>query len=276
MFIVRNGSTAVFDANDINTNWTIGSGVTLRIESGGTIQYRHNQENTITINGTIEFLGASATQLTVATIGADNQTNHTFTLDSVATLRTANANGIHGVANASIVTNAKRLAVTLNTAANYEFNGAAQTLNALPTTVNSLTLSGSGTKTFATTLSTLTGNLVLSGTASATAPGNLTVGGSFTAETGTIWNASSHTMNLAGHFTNSGTITAGTGTVVLNGTTARQDISGSNTAFNNLTINNPTYGTRGGYRFHGERGAEPGQCQPGSNKWDAGYGCCLR
>jgi len=133
IFILRSESTLDM-AN--NNNWIIGSGVRLNVY-GKLIS--SNNSVTVTINGTIELFSQAIRQIsltgnsTVFTLGNSNQ----------AKLITANQYGIYGNTLASI--NAK--SYVMGTNANYEFNGASQSMAGLPATVNNLTCSGSGTKT---------------------------------------------------------------------------------------------------------------------------------
>src|SRR5205085_10145110 len=124
------------------------------------------------------------------------------------------------------------------TGANYEFNGAAQSTTGLPSTVNDLTFSGSGTKTIVSNINTISGNFTTSGTASITAFNAMTMNGNVNIGSGTTFNGATFTHNVKGNWTNSGTFTPATSTINFSGTSS-QTITGA-TTFRNLTINNST------------------------------------
>lgn len=185
VFIVRTGS-----ALTMNGNLTIGSGVTLQLIGTITIAAPNNADYVLTVNGTITFSGASANQLIVSTTSGNPNTSNTFTLGSAATLRTVNTNGVAGTnCSISTLTSGKAI-VTLPTTANYEFNASAgQNSTGLPTTVNNLILSGSGTKTLPSSL-TISANLSISGAVASISAGA---------------NYSANSLTLAGSGTNAGT-----------------------------------------------------------------------
>jgi MSHA biogenesis protein MshQ len=129
-----------------------------------------------------------------------------------------------------------------------------------PAAYYNLILGGNQAHTMPAAAMTVSNNLTMAGTATATALGALTIGGTLTIGVGTSFNAGTgfthnisgnfsnsgtftggtSTVNLAGSFTDNGTFTATTGTFVFNGSAA-QTITGTNgatTAFYNLTINN--------------------------------------
>ncbi|MFA6470970.1 MAG: G8 domain-containing protein [Candidatus Latescibacterota bacterium] len=130
VFIVSSGQSATS-----NGNVTFGAGVTLQLNNTGTInitgsgiQYR--------MNGIIIFGGTSTTQITLAGGGS----GQTFILGSGATLKTVNTNGVSG-SNCSLPASASLRTVTLNTGANYEFNGSsAQATLGMTSTVATLTI----------------------------------------------------------------------------------------------------------------------------------------
>lgn len=224
LFIVSGGTNAQFP-NGGAYNWTIGPGVTLQVDGG--ISYRNGGTKTITINGTIIFTNATVNQL------VNGSSTATFTLSSGATLITANSAGIVGTGTQSISNTVTTVA--LNTGANYEFNRAgAQTMTGIPTTVNNLTLSGSGAKTFPGAM-TINGNLTFSGTASnsGTGIGALAIAGNVVIGTGTTFISGSFTHTVGGNWTNSGTFTATGSTIDFNGAGA-SNIGASN--FNNITF----------------------------------------
>ncbi|WNM19048.1 beta strand repeat-containing protein [Flavobacterium capsici] len=170
--IIPNGITVT-----LNTSFNSSNLITIV----GTGKIKFTRGNTLTIDGTIDFQGTSANQIEWA--GNENTGNQS-TVNVNGTLKTANSSGITSVANSSIQTNGNNQNINLNTTANYEFNGVSQTMTGLPTSVNNLILSGSGTKTFPSTL-TVSNNLSISNGVIA----NL---GTFTHSAGTL------TLNGAG------------------------------------------------------------------------------
>lgn len=179
--------------------------------------------------------------------GPGNKTND-FILDAGATLKTYNNAGIFISGNysstASITSplqangNQNRFNLTLSTEANYEFLGATQVVNGLPSTVRNLVLGGSGTKSGFSATQTVSQSLSIASGVTMTAPiTSLSIGGNLT-NNGT-YNASTGTVNIAGNLTNNGTFNTNTGTVNFNGTGLSQ-INGTSivTVFNNLTVSN--------------------------------------
>jgi fibronectin-binding autotransporter adhesin len=122
---------------------------------------------------------------------------------------------------------------TLSFTSTVEYYGAAQTVSAK--TYGNLSLSGSGTKTFPATATSIAGNFSSSGTATALAGANITISGSSNIGSGTTLNAVSYTIQTGNSIVNNGTISGGTGTFTLAGAGATLSGSGANN-FNNLTI----------------------------------------
>lgn len=183
---------------------------------------------TISQTGTIIFSSHSANQL----IG-NNTSSVTIILSPNATLRTVNTNGITGTNGSIQITN---LTLNLGTAANFDFNGAAQLTTGLPATVNNLTFSGSGTKTLNTTSpNNITGNLALNGTVTVTAVRNLNISRNISISAGSIFNAGTFTHNIGGDWFNTGTFSHGGSTINFNGTSAQSIGAG---VFNNITFSN--------------------------------------
>ena len=186
----------------VNGTATINNGITVTLAGKG-----GKQVSTMIVNGTIIFAGtASNVNLSI------NDVDQTFTLSSGATLITANATGVTGT-NCSI-TKAANSVVTLNTGANFEFNGTAQSMTGLSATVNNLTLSGSGTKTL---------------------PAATTVSGTLTVKAGATLSLSTFALNSPASTVlecgaTSGSSIIGTGTLTFGG---------------NLTVNNIATGTSG-------------------------------
>ncbi len=123
-----------------------------------------------------------------------------------------------------------------------EYNGGDQTI-LLPDgtpSYHTLILSGSGIKTMPPSPMSLHGDLILNGTASATAGGALSIDGNVILSSGTTFNASSYTHTVSGNWTNNGaTYTPGSSTLTFNSTTAAQAINGTAASqiFNTITIN---------------------------------------
>ncbi len=126
-FIVRSGSTL-----SMNGNWTIGTGVELVFI--GNLSVTNNNVD-IQINGTVEFNGLSAAQVSLSGGGNGND----FTV--AGTMRTANQFGFTGVANASVLDNSSGT-VSLASTATAEFDGSAQVANGLPATFATLNANG--------------------------------------------------------------------------------------------------------------------------------------
>ena len=132
IFILRTTSSLT-----MNGNWTIGSGVLLQI--AGSLNVSSNN-NGVTVVGIVAFTNVSATQLSIT-----GNNNSFFTVNSGATFRTANINGIRGT-NASLPTTPSQGSINLNAGATYEFNGAAnQTANGLLATISNLIVNNNNT-----------------------------------------------------------------------------------------------------------------------------------
>ena len=158
VFVISSGTAATFGAST-----TFSSGVTLQVDGTFTIAGGNNDKFTVTINGIIEFNGTSVSQAIISTSSGNPQTVNTFALGASGTLRTKNTNGIAG-ANCSISTiSSGHAVVTLPTTANYEFNGAAQSMTGLPATVSNLIFSGSGLKTFSATVAVTNSIIIATG-----------------------------------------------------------------------------------------------------------------
>lgn len=186
----------------VNGTATINNGITVTLagKSG-------KQVSTMIVNGTIIFAGTTSNvNLSI------NDADQTFTLSSGATLNTVNTTGVTGT-NCS-VTKAANAVVTLNTGANYEFNGASQGMTGISATVNNLTFSGSGTKTL---------------------PAATTVSGTLTVKAGATLSLSTFALNSPAS------------TVLECGATAGSSIIGTGTLTlgGNVTVNNIATGTSG-------------------------------
>ncbi|MFN3753521.1 T9SS sorting signal type C domain-containing protein [Flavobacterium sp.] len=176
IFVVRSGS-----ALTMSGSLTFASGVTLQMIGTITIAGGNNAQYVLTVNGTIDFNGANSNQLIVSTSSGNPNTINTFTLGSSATLKTANTNGIAGTSCSISTLSSGKAVVNLSTNANYEFDATAnQATTGLPTTVNNLILSGSGTKTLPSAL-TISNNLTING-----AVASINTGATYTANSLTL------------------------------------------------------------------------------------------
>jgi len=143
----------------------------------------------ITVNGSIDFGIYKITSFILGTTGPA-----IFTLNSGATLLTANSGGIDGSISSSFLTR------TFSLSANYTFNGtSAQITSAgMPTTVNNLTFSNSGSIVTLSNPTTTNSSLLIT--------------------KGTL-NTNSLNMTIGGNFTNNGALTANGSTLTFSGAT---------------------------------------------------------
>jgi hypothetical protein len=236
VFVISNTITGTF------LNATFGSAtasVTLQVESGGAIAVANPRTITIGAAGAVSTLYFKGTTV--------NQASGTgiITIITGSLIKTDNPAGLQGT-NCSV---AAATTLTISTTSDVEFSGATQTMTGVPaTTIGTLTLSGSGTKTTASNLalssltiasgvnftvagtnnisnagtSTINGTLTLSGSGTRAFTGLITVGGSGT------WNNSGNTaVAINAGVTNGGTFTPGTNTYTFQ--TNTQSLSGAGT-----------------------------------------------
>ena len=139
-----------------------------------------------------------------------------FTLNSGATIITANATGIDGSISSTNITR------SFSIGANYVFNG----------TVSQITSSG---------MPTTVSNLTMSNAAGVTLGQATTITNNFSNTTGSKANLGNFTHNVAGNWTNNGTFIAGTSTInfnsIITGKTISGTMSGAAGQFYNLTFN---------------------------------------
>jgi len=161
----------------------------------------------ITVNGTLD-LGTFTLTQAGGTAGAA-----IFTLNSGATLISANAGGVDGSVSSTNITR------NLSTSANFIYNGSVAQVTSvgMPITVNNLTIKNNSNTVTLSAATTISGNLLISaGTFSANNL-NMTVGGNWT--------------------NNGGTFTPGTGTVTFNGNNSAIMGTVGTQNFNNLIVN---------------------------------------
>lgn len=154
---------------DMDVSFTLDAGHTLTLYDNGKINFGKNNNVTLIVNGTINF--SSTSSLTASTNG---NTGNVFYLAKGATLITANSNGVCGKGCSIPTPDNKNWIVNFDKTANYEFNGAAQGMLGMPTTVNNLTLSGSGAKTLKSVK--VNGTLSMEGTSTTSVTSAITYG----------------------------------------------------------------------------------------------------
>ncbi|PZV82161.1 putative secreted protein (Por secretion system target) [Algoriphagus aquaeductus] len=99
-----------------------------------------------------------------------------------------------------------------------------------------LTLSNSGTKTFQSGTSAISGNLTLTGSATSSAILGLSVGGNLSILSNATFNAGSFNLQIEGNWTQSGTFVSGTSTVQFTGNSSKSiQVTGSG-GFHHLSI----------------------------------------
>ncbi len=259
VFNTISGQSATFTSNiTLGSSGGSGTCVTMNIVGGSTatlnsgvvitLASKGGCTTALTVSGTIVFSTTGANQINES-LGSNGTA--TFTLSSGATLKTVNANGVVGASGsiASLTT-----PPSLTTGANYEFNGAAQVMTGTPATVNNLIFSGSGAKTFLGTLTTVSGNLTMSGTATTTTTANLTISGNLSPGDGTTFTVAGFALTVTGTTTVGGgtsgnlTITSATGTktfaglvTVASGGTWTNTAANSPVTFRGGITNNGTF-----------------------------------
>jgi hypothetical protein len=145
---------------------------------------------------------------------------------------TQGTGAILNIGGTSTITN--MTAIAAGNTVNY--NGAAQTVKNV--NYENLGLLGSGVKTLQVGTTSITGDLVLSGTVATTGVIGLTVGDDINIGSGTTFTSGAFTHNVGGDFINNGSFISGSGTVAFAGSSA-QSISGSTvTDFNNISVTN--------------------------------------
>lgn len=247
IFQVISGQNAVIGGSiTLGSIAGAGDGVIMNVLSGGnltigdtysiTLAVKGSSKITaITVNGTIIFSGTGTNQiLTSVTSGSAN-----FTLASGATLRTANTNGISG-ANCSLVASGSFTSLSLNTAANYEFNGAsAQSTLGLPATVNNLTLNNAA------------GMTLTAGTA---------VNGTLTQSSGEIA-VGSNILTINGSHDAGSNIVSGAGTYLM-GSGASLSTTHTSGVNGNITTTTKTFNTNNNFTFNGSSAQVTGTLMP--------------
>ncbi|MBS1680932.1 MAG: hypothetical protein JST48_04405 [Bacteroidetes bacterium] len=239
-------NTGTWNTTGITTssNLIFRSGVssTANTFQAGAATFNDAASNAQTIGGTAAMSFANTVTLSDAG-GASLVVTNTNT--NIVTLSNTGAGTLTGTAGVtwqqgagstfnyagSTITNITLDASTNTNTVNYTAAGG-QTVS--PVVYNTLTLSGSGSKTMANV--STNGNFNLSGSATATPTVSLTIGGNITLGTGTTFNEGSLTHNIAGDWINNGCTLTNAGTINLNG--AAQNVGGSSTTtFNGVMMN---------------------------------------
>jgi hypothetical protein len=189
---------------------------------------------THTFNISSQVLTGTFTIPSVTVTGASVILTNTNTLTVGTALSgsgriTQGAGATLNIGGASIITN--MTATASGNTVNY--TGAAQTVHS--NAYDNLGLSGSGVKTLQAGTTAITGDLILSGTASTTGVVGITIGGDVNIGSGTSFTSGAFTHNVAGDWINNGTFT-GTASGVINLNGAGQNITGGSTTFNDLIL----------------------------------------
>jgi hypothetical protein len=191
--------------------YTINSGSQVQLLTNLTL-YGANQTNfygQMTVNGTLNVGTYTISD------GSSSNGATAFTLNSGSTFISANSGGIDGSISTTNITR------TFSTGANYIYNGTVPqiTSTGMPSTINNLTISNSGSTVTLSAATTINGNLLISsGTLSTSASNyNLTVGGNW--------------------INNGGTFTPGSSTVTFTGNNSAINGSAATQSFNNIIVN---------------------------------------
>lgn len=201
-------SWTVSSSSNVNASLNVNGSLVILTGGAITISQGGNASVTVIVNngGVLDLRNTSAAQ-----ISAGSSKNQSVTIADGATLKVAHQTGITSSISS---TTANPIAITLSASANYEFSGATQTTGGLPTTVNNLTFSGSGTKSL--------GN-------AQTISGNLSI------DSGVTFAAGAQSVTVTGNWSNSGTFTS-TGTVTFNRNTAGQTQTISGSEFHSVSM----------------------------------------
>ncbi len=235
---------------------TINTGITLTIAGANSTSVDCN------VSGTIIFGATALVNL------SNNSSSNDFVLASGANLKTANTAGVTGTS--CSITKATSATVTLNSGANFEFNGSAdQATLGLPATVNQITISNSGAANNSTvTLPTggagitiSNGLIMTSGilnlnaqnvscgslSGGATIDNNQNTTGTYTITVGNSNNLSSTFSGVIKNTRQTVTLTkAGTGTLTLSGANNYDGVTAINAGILNIQNNTATGATAGG------------------------------
>jgi hypothetical protein len=212
---VNNGGTmseSAAAALVFSSNLTISTGGTL-VESGAaTVTIAGNLQNDGTLTASTgvhtfttagkTFSGANAIVIPSVTISGTRQNNGTLTVATTLAGGSTLTNGAAGILNIGAASVTPTLTATaIGNTVNY--TGTSQTLKV--TAYHHLNLTG-GAETFGT-ISTVAGNLTLSGTATATTGANLAISGNLTVGSGTQFNVGAFTIGVTGTTSVTGTMT---------------------------------------------------------------------
>ena len=163
---------------------TVYKDINIKRPSAGNINALNVNAGTVTVSGSVTLAGTSTQTNRVNTIVI---TTGTLTIAGDLTFISGSnisnvitMSGGAGTLNLAGAFNATLGTLTPGTTSTFNYNGASQTVTDVSSIAyNHLILSGSGTKTLVTGTTSITGNLTLGGTASATTVANLAVGGNW-------------------------------------------------------------------------------------------------
>jgi hypothetical protein len=269
-----NGTTTIGDVSSGTISFTSATGTktfTGLVTINNSAIWNNSGNSPVIFQGGITNNGTFTAGSGIQTFNTNNQAlNNSFTIPNVTvtgvtltnngtlTVSTALAGtggltqGLNSTLNLGGTSAITSLDATSNTNT-VNYTGAAQTIKAV--NYSTLNLSGSGAKTMNASITSVSGNFSLSGTATATLLANLTIGGDLSVGTGTSLTLNTFTANRdtnGGALTVAGTLLVGGtdnfpsgystytmsgGTVNYNRSTGGQTIQSTPT-YNNLTISN--------------------------------------
>lgn len=226
---------------------TINAGGTWNNTGNSAITFRGGITNsgTFTAGTGIQTFNTSAQALTgtfsipsVTVTGITLTNNNTLTVTAALTGTGTTAQAAGAALNINFTGAPGITGLTATASGNTVNYGFAGTQTVFSTNYYHLSLSNTSAKTLQAGTTTISGNLTLSGTASATAVVGLGIGGNMTIGTGTTFNAGSFAHTVAGNWSRSGTFTAGTSTVAFNGSSTQTITATSGETFYSFTVNN--------------------------------------
>jgi len=226
LFIGNSGNSTAnnltLSASDASLNVT--GDLVINRSGGGNTNALNVNAGTVVVSGSVTLAGTNTSTSRINTIVITTGTltiagNLTF-ITSIAANNVITMSGGAGTLNLAGAFNATAGTLTPGTTSTFNYNGSNQTVTDISLIVyNHLILSGSGTKTLMAGMSSIAGNLTLSGTTTATTVANLAIGGNLTIGTGcTFATGSNFTLGVTGATSITGTLTlAGTGAKTFTG-----------------------------------------------------------